>query len=240
MSAPRLTDDDLRQGWEAAAHDGEAAATADSTPDASACPDPALLWDAAHGELDPAETRAVVDHVAVCPACAEAWRLARHLDATAGADAVPAVLERPARPAASRRPWWLAAVAAVLVATVGIGLRDVWMPAGPSTFRGGDGATVHPRIADGAALPHDDFELAWEPVADAVEYDLRLTTDALEPVALRRGLEDPSYRVPPERLADLPDGALLFWQVEVVLAGGEREVSPTFEVRLESAGRSPP
>lgn len=44
--------------------------------DLVACPPAAVLWDAVHGAL-PAERRAeLVDHVAVCPMCAEAWRLA--------------------------------------------------------------------------------------------------------------------------------------------------------------------
>lgn len=242
MSTPRrpptLSDDDLRAGWEAAA--GGDTATVDA---GAACPSPERIWAAAHGELGPVEAREVVDHMAACPACAEAWRLARRL----GAATAPAArtLELRDRAAAARpspgRPWWLAAVAAALVATLGIGLREVWMPDGPATFRGSETATVRPLVADGATLPRDRFELAWEAVPEALEYDLRLTTADLVPMEVRRGLDAPRHRVPPERLAALDAGSRLFWQVEVVLADGGREISPSFEVVLgPPAGRAPP
>lgn len=41
-----------------------------------ACPEPEELWDALHGAPDAALRQRVVDHVATCPVCAEAWRLA--------------------------------------------------------------------------------------------------------------------------------------------------------------------
>jgi hypothetical protein len=46
------------------------------------CPAPERLLDAASGALDAEERAAVVDHMAICPVCAEAWRLAvLHRDA---------------------------------------------------------------------------------------------------------------------------------------------------------------
>lgn len=49
------------------------------------CPPPAEVWDALQGAADPAARAAVVDHVAGCPMCAEAWRLAqRGLRSSAG------------------------------------------------------------------------------------------------------------------------------------------------------------
>lgn len=41
------------------------------------CPAPGVLLDAILGVSGPAERREAVDHVAGCPSCAEAWRLAR-------------------------------------------------------------------------------------------------------------------------------------------------------------------
>ena len=41
------------------------------------CPAPEVLFDAYTGVLPAGEREAVVDHLAVCPVCAEAWRLAR-------------------------------------------------------------------------------------------------------------------------------------------------------------------
>lgn len=238
MSArgPSLSDRDLRRAWESAA-DGDGVTAAD----AAGCPAADRLWAAANRELGPAETRDVVDHVAVCPACAEAWRLARHLGQDAAATAMAPAGAPRFRPARNARPWALAAVAAALVAVLGIGFQQLRTPA-PAELRGGDGAALRPRVADGAALPRDRFELAWEPVAGAVEYDLRVTTAELAPVASRRGLEEPRYRVPPERLAALADGSRLYWQVEAALEDGGREVSPAWEVTIaaETEGRPPP
>lgn len=227
-----FSDRELRAAWESAAAGGAASAeTADG------CPAADRVWAAAHGELGPAETREVVDHVAACPACAEAWRLARHLGADEAGAAAAARAAGRTHHAHASRPWWLAAVAAMLVAMIGIGTR-VWSP-GPAEFRGGDGAAVRPLVADGVELPRDRFELAWEPVPGAAEYDLRVTTADLVPVETRRGLDSPRYRVPPERLARLDDGSRLYWQVEVVLEDGDREASPAWEVVLAPEGRSP-
>jgi hypothetical protein len=240
----RLTDDELRAAWRSDADGGRTPA------DPAACPGPERIWAAVHGELGPAETRRVVDHLVGCAECAEAWRLARHIGQGA---AVPAAARR-ARAAGSspRRPWWLAAVAAVLVAAIGIGTRDLWLPGG-ETFRGNGSAAIRPLVADGAELPRDRFELAWEAVPGAVEYDLRLTTAELAPVVNRQGLDLPRYRVPAERLDALGDGSRLYWQVEAVLEDGERAVSPSWAVVLGSpaggggdgrsgtaSGRSPP
>lgn len=233
---PSLSDRDLRRAWESAAGDDGATAG-----DAAGCPAADRVWAAAHGELGPAETREVVDHVAACPACAEAWRLARHLGAEeARTAAAPADLSR-ARSARNARPWALAAVAAALVAVLGIGFQQLRTPP-PAELRGGDGAAFRSLVADGATLPRERFELAWEPVAGAVEYDLRLTTAELAPVASRRGLEEPRYVVPAERLAGLDGGSRLYWQVEAVLEDGGRVVSPAWEVTIagRAEGRSPP
>ena len=58
------------------------------------CPDADVLYEAYHGELPPDELAAVTDHMAECPVCAEAYRLAR---------ATPApVPDRSSRPPGSR------------------------------------------------------------------------------------------------------------------------------------------
>lgn len=41
-----------------------------------ACPPSEEVWDALHGAMDPERRARVVDHMAACPMCAEAWRLA--------------------------------------------------------------------------------------------------------------------------------------------------------------------
>lgn len=44
------------------------------------CPAPSRFWDAQRGDVSAADARQLMDHVASCPSCAEAWRLARELD----------------------------------------------------------------------------------------------------------------------------------------------------------------
>lgn len=41
-----------------------------------ACPPSEAVWDALHGTPTPAQRAKIVDHMATCPMCAEAWRLA--------------------------------------------------------------------------------------------------------------------------------------------------------------------
>lgn len=86
---------------------GDTAAGAD-------CPPAPRLWEAVHGELDPAEAAVVVDHLSSCGACAEAWRLAREI-APEQTDARP-VLPFPVKRRASVVWGLLAAAATVLLA----------------------------------------------------------------------------------------------------------------------------
>lgn len=48
------------------------------------CPDPEVLYNAYHGMLTPAELANVTDHMARCPVCAEAYRIARATPPPAG------------------------------------------------------------------------------------------------------------------------------------------------------------
>lgn len=49
-----------------------------------ACPGSGVLFDAYHQRLPTDALAEVIDHLAVCAVCAEAWRLARQLDAGPG------------------------------------------------------------------------------------------------------------------------------------------------------------
>ncbi len=46
-----------------------------------ACPPPERLYEAFHGRLPPDEFARLTDHMAQCPTCAEAYRLARRTPA---------------------------------------------------------------------------------------------------------------------------------------------------------------
>src|SRR5690349_316952 len=55
-------------------------ATPDVAPNPKTCPAPETIWAAVRGELPPRELREVVEHTAVCAACAEDWRLAVEIE----------------------------------------------------------------------------------------------------------------------------------------------------------------
>jgi len=225
----RLTDHDLRAAWRAAET---------ATPGTGACPSPEALWDAARGSLDHDALRRVLDHVAACGTCAEAWRVAVDI---AGGEALPlagrttpASVEHPAGSGAPRLRWLGVAAAAVVALGLGVALYP-WRPSEPAVYRDREESAVRSLVADGAALPRDAFDLQWEGPPDAAEYDLRVTTADLRLVDVQRRLDTPRHQVPAGALAGLPDGTHLFWQVTATLETGEREISPTFSVEIAPA-----
>ncbi len=192
------------------------------------------LWSAVRGELSAEERRAIVDHTASCPACAEAWRLAVEVTP----DPLPVAVPPASRPAwtALRWPATFAPLeaAAALVAAVGAG---VWLsrapePANTPAFRGGEVPVVRSLVGDDGALPREQFALRWSAGPEGSRYDVRVTTEALQVVAEAEGLTEPALVVPPTALSSLPAGSRLLWRVEVVAPDGERAASPTFVTRL--------
>jgi hypothetical protein len=210
----------LRDAFAALADDDPASLSA-------SCPPPERVWEAVAGELGRDEVRAVIGHVAVCAACAEAWRLARELGAGGSAEVA----------SAGRRRWLLPlAAAAVLALAFGIGLRDrPELREGPvpepSTLRAAPGpAAVRSLVPEDVPLTRDDFLLRWSGPPGA-RYDL--TVIAGDAVVQVQGLEDPEHRLPHEALDDLPAAAQVYWRVEAELPdGGATVSSETFIVRL--------
>src|SRR5262249_41375723 len=126
-----------------------------------ACPAPDLLWAALHGERPVEERRDVIDHIAGCASCAEAWRLAAEID--------PAP---PRLASAAGRPWLadrlgsstyvpLAAAAALLLA-IGGGLFLVGAPrtAAP-VYRNVGPAPIVALVSEREPLTRDAFRLRW-------------------------------------------------------------------------------
>jgi hypothetical protein len=195
------------------------------------CPAPHVLWEAVRTELPVERRREVVDHVAGCPVCAEAWRLAIELDP----DPRPAA----ATPARS----WLASVlqphrfvplaAAVAVAVaVALLLRGPTAPVDPS-YRDAGPAAIRSLIHEDEPLPRTALRLRWSPGPEGSLYDVRVTTESLETVTAAQGLRDAELLVPESALFSLPAGSRLFWQVQVRLPDGERRDSRTFITRLQ-------
>jgi hypothetical protein len=128
-------------------------------------------------------------------------------------------------------PRWLAAAAALLVATtVGIVLLFDRPPA--DEYRTPPGYTVASLVPDDVPLSRDAFRLRWTPGPDGSRYQVRVTTEDLRVLATAADLTVAELVVEPAAFASLPDGATVFWQVDVSLPTGERNSSPAFAVRL--------
>lgn len=193
------------------------------------CPEPDRLWRAVRGELPTAEVRDLVDHTVSCPGCAEDWRLARKMATGDGAS----VDRSSAAKASGRRAWYLTA-AAVLAVVVGAGLWQT--PRGrqpPAEFRALAESSMRSLTPEEIPLPRGETLLRWAIDGEFDSFTVRVATDDLETVSLARGLKSAEFKVPVQDLDRIPDGARLLWQVEALLPGGERVVSPTFVNRLE-------
>ena len=179
------------------------------------------------GELKGGEARHFADHAGRCPACASAWRFARIYAEEAG-------LAASTGGGNGRRRWVAVAGLAAAAALVGFFL---WLPHQPDfesgpLMRAPDRSAVQSRIEDGASLPVDRFVLHWSAAAEGTRYDVRVTDASLRRVAGVVSLAESEYQVPVEALADLVDGDLILWQVDVVLPDGSRSTSSTFSVRV--------
>jgi hypothetical protein len=222
MAEQRWNDERLREAF---------AARADRAVASDACPEPEELWAAARGELPPDRLRRVGLHATTCPACAEAWQLARELGSAVEPRVVPFDLARRRR--RLRRQWvggLVAAAAAVLVVVL-LPNQDPILPPAEAPMRG-EQEIVRPVIAHDAPLPRSDFVLEWQGPRGS-RYDLRVATEELRVLDEAFGLDRPRYVVPPGRLAGLPAGSRIVWQIHATLPDGRRVASRSFVQRVE-------
>jgi len=248
MSAERPSEQEIARLREAFAADCDEPAPGSVPSSGEApCPAPERIWDALDGALGPEELREVVDHVAVCPACAEEWRLAAAFRDELSDEAAGAEESDPSEPAdlaAARgrrlqvRSWLAAAAVAVLA----LGVGGVWWstsrPGAPGTtkapvYRQGTEQTIESLLQEDRPLPRDQAVLRWTPGPDGSTYDVLVSTEDLTAVADATGLTEARYRIPADALEDLPAGTELLWQVEAVTSDGRQLASPTFVARLE-------
>lgn len=212
--------------------------TAPVADDMAECGGPASerIWAARHGELTIEERREVVDHVALCPQCAESWRLAGELGVDAPVADVLHGEQRVAQVLPFRRRGWAAGVrwvaaAAALVLAVGYSYQS-WREGPGAHVRGEDGAALSSLIEEGQPLPRGAFELRWSAVEGAT-YTVEVTDEELDLIDRAEGLLEPRYQVAAPRLVDLEAGAKVFWQVEARRADGRAELSETFLVQVQ-------
>lgn len=88
------------------------------------CPPASRFWDAQRGEVSSVDARELMGHVASCPSCAQAWRLARELDDTEETET-----------AAPERSWSAGSIAA-MAAMVVLALAAGYLFRGVSERRG--------------------------------------------------------------------------------------------------------
>ena len=204
-------------------------AVPDPAPYPATCPAPEAIWTAVRGELPPRELREVVEHTAVCAACAEDWRLAVEIEKQSAASqtaTVPAGRVIQGRFGRLRTWTAAAALAAGLLVAVGLYRTGDFGPQEP-TFREAPGTTVRSLLAEGQALPRQGAVLRWSPLPGAASYAVRISTEALRLVDTAQGQTATEYRVPDSSLAGLPAGTKLLWQVEAVFPDGIRQSSQT-------------
>ena len=82
------------------------------------------------------------------------------------------------------------------------------------------------------AVPRDEFWIRWSGGQTGTRYDLVVTTPQFEEIVDERGLDATEYRVPPERLKQLPSGTRLLWRVNARSIDGGTVSSPTYEVTI--------
>jgi hypothetical protein len=216
----------------------------DDPPHPETCPSPAEIWDGVHGKLPAGRLRDVVEHLACCSPCAEAWRMALALARTEGAEnaAGPAV-GAPLEPAAAARdeqrfrPGWrlygaLAAAAAVFAVVVGT--HDLRRSQAPPMVIAQRGGAAVPQTASrwltpsNSALPPAGARLRWSGPPGAT-YDLTVELiderGAARPIliAAPRGLASAEYTLIPRDLARAPAGALLHAALTAHLPDGRTE-----------------
>jgi hypothetical protein len=205
----------------------------DDAPDPASCPADGEIWDAVHGALAPGRLREIVDHLAVCTACAESWRVAlqfergdaaadRQADRPPAAQRVAAAVRRPRRWLYAGTAAAAAVVLAGLLVTHDLGDRgdrgDLRKGAGTagSTLRGG-GTAIDPLAPRwlteaGAVLSRRHAELRWSGPPGTL-YDLevdREVRDERVAVAAERGTYATIYTLPQAVVSALPAGTGLY------------------------------
>jgi len=219
MIPPEVDDGRLQRAW---------TALAERALPSAACPEPARLWAAVRGELTPGETSALVDHTAGCPACAEAWRLAR--DVGPAAPARPEV-GRPARSSAWRGGWGAVAAAVAAVAVVSAVLLGR-APEVPQ-YRAAEETAIRSLVSEERPLPRAAFVLRWTPGPAGSRYTVEVATEELTPLARAGGLTAAEYAVSEAALRGVPAGGRVLWRVETVLPDGSRAGSATFRTHVQ-------
>lgn len=192
------------------------------------CPDPEQLFEAASGNLARDQRMMLLDHVAQCAECTEAWRLAKELDARP----VEPAVESHAR-ARTMSPAWRSAIAASVILVAGVATY-IALPVRDEFPRYRDAAeSLAPVSLVTGSLPRDRFVLKWSPGPQGSTYSVRLSTADLALLFVQQNLASPELSVPASALTAVKSGDRLFWQVEVRLPNSQQVPSETYAVTMQ-------
>jgi hypothetical protein len=183
-------------------------------------PDAEELYEAASGNLDRVRRLEIIDHVAKCAECTQAWRIALEVGA------------RSTQTSVTRRPWHFALAASVILA-VGL-VTYLVIPVNQGTPQYREGADpLAPVSAIGGTLPRDQFVLRWSAGPPGTTYLVRVSTADLAPLLDQSNIAATELAIPGSALANVKAGDQLFWQVEAQLPDGRRVASHTYVVRVQ-------
>ncbi|MEM7049734.1 MAG: hypothetical protein AAF604_08745 [Acidobacteriota bacterium] len=182
------------------------------------CPSSEEIWRATSGELAPARGRAIVEHALGCRACSVALEVANDLVNGANASDRPAATNR-------HRSRLAPLVAAAALALMVVLLPRPWHEESASR-RGTPLLEESQRHSE--RLPRNQAVLRWRGDRSLGTYGLRarwLSNDSAgelwngEAIAVQSDEVEVFYRVAPQELSPVPDGARLYWTVEVMVRG---------------------
>ncbi len=192
---------------------------------APGCPEPGRLFAGASGELPAAEVSKIVDHLRVCGACSEDWRLARELHG-------PVASAAPGKLVMGPRRWWVAAAIGLPLAAVALLTLRTEPVDDPMRAVAEPGASTAV-VAEGTSLPRDQLKLEWTAGPANTWYILTVTDRRLAVLYTSGPIESASHLVPVEELRGVKAGEELFWQVESLLPEGGHARSSTFRVVVQ-------
>ena len=194
------------------------------------CPPAADIWRARSGNASVVEMRSIVLHTSGCPACMEAWRLAREVGS------VQSESSRTTTTAVSWAPsrGMLLGVAAAASFMVVAGAMLLVLPRPEeSAFRESAEQAIGTLVPDGATLPRAEFRLRWTSPESRARFHLRVMTDRLQQIASAPDLTAPEYLVLASAFKGIEPGTTILWRVDAYLPDGHVVGSQTFRVLVE-------
>lgn len=100
---------------------------------------------------------------------------------------------------------------------------------GAPTYREATGFVIESALPDAITVARDAFVLSWSVNFEAQEYEITVSTDDFNVLVSAKSLKTPEFHVPADRLADVPSGTTLFWNVTAKHHDGRSTRSETFK-----------